>query len=236
MVEDAIKATSVNRDDVPEGESAPTDSRKIFSIGINCDADSSYNKDPKDANKYEQEGQKVQFDQAAMLDYYMKILNEHPLITYIEDAYAQFDFAGHKMLRERLSNEKPEVNMALKQVFANGGISRMRQVTEPAAPDDKAKPEEGEEEKKDSELGDSGAVRKSMDKSVKSGQQNMKDAKGRITPNLSTPDYEDMPNFDPEDPTKYKVTPDVAVVNMTNLSCISQLVSMFLVPKSLQEE
>lgn len=115
MVQDAITATCVNRDEVPEGEEkTPADSRKIFSIGVNCDADASYNKDPKDPNKYEQEGQKVQFDQAAMLEYYMKTLTDYPLITYLEDAYAQFDFAGHKMLKERLQNEKPDVAMGLK--------------------------------------------------------------------------------------------------------------------------
>ena len=63
MIEDAIIFSGAN-----------DDGRKIFQIGINCDGDSCYNKDPKDPNKYEQEGQKVQFDQAAMMDYYAKIL------------------------------------------------------------------------------------------------------------------------------------------------------------------
>ena len=31
----------------------------IMTIGINCDAESTYNKDPKDPNKYEVEGQKT---------------------------------------------------------------------------------------------------------------------------------------------------------------------------------
>ena len=35
-------------------------SRNVLSIGINCDADSLFNKDPKDANKYEIEGVKGQ--------------------------------------------------------------------------------------------------------------------------------------------------------------------------------
>lgn len=53
MLEDAITLSGAN-----------DDGRRVFMIGINCDADSSYNKDPKDPNKYEQEGQKVQFDEA----------------------------------------------------------------------------------------------------------------------------------------------------------------------------
>lgn len=42
MVEDSIVISGAN----DEG-------RKVFQIGVNCDADSSYNKDPKDPNKYE---------------------------------------------------------------------------------------------------------------------------------------------------------------------------------------
>jgi hypothetical protein len=47
MIEDAITASGANEDE-----------RKVFQIGMNCDADNAFNKDPKDPNKYEQEGQK----------------------------------------------------------------------------------------------------------------------------------------------------------------------------------
>jgi len=42
-----------------------------------------------------------------MIEYYVKMLQDHPLLTYIEDAFAQFDFAAHKNFREKLSNEFP---------------------------------------------------------------------------------------------------------------------------------
>jgi len=45
MIEDAITISGAN-----------DDGRKIFTIGINCDADLCFNKDAKDPNKYEQEG------------------------------------------------------------------------------------------------------------------------------------------------------------------------------------
>ena len=77
MMEDAITASGANTDD-----------RKLFKIGINCDADNSYNKDPKDPKKYEQEGQKTQFDTEMMIEYYCKMLQDHPLISYVEDAFA----------------------------------------------------------------------------------------------------------------------------------------------------
>lgn len=42
MIEDAIIFSGAN-----------DDARRVFMIGVSCDADSSYNRDPKDPNKYE---------------------------------------------------------------------------------------------------------------------------------------------------------------------------------------
>lgn len=119
MLEDAIAQSGANEEE-----------RKVLQIGLNCDADSAFNKDAKDPNKYEQEGQKGQFDGAQMMDYYCKLLQDHLLITYIEDAFAQFDFASHKAFREKLGNELPNVNMGLKQLFSGGGLQRFKQVTD----------------------------------------------------------------------------------------------------------
>ena len=46
-MEDAIALSGAN-----------DDHRKVFQIGVNCDADNVFNKDQKDPYKYEQEGQK----------------------------------------------------------------------------------------------------------------------------------------------------------------------------------
>jgi hypothetical protein len=119
MMEEAITLSGAN----DEG-------RKIFTIGVNCDADSSFNKDPKDPNKYEQEGQKVQFDANGMIEYYVKMVADHSLLTYFEDAFIMFDFAAHRDFRQRLANELPNVTMCLKAVFQKGGLQRMKQVTE----------------------------------------------------------------------------------------------------------
>ena len=51
-IEDAITASGAN-----------SEHRKIFKLGINCEGESYFNKDPKDANKYEVEGAKNQHDQ-----------------------------------------------------------------------------------------------------------------------------------------------------------------------------
>ena len=42
MIEDAIIISGAN-----------DDGRKVFQVGINCDGDASYNRDPKDPMKYE---------------------------------------------------------------------------------------------------------------------------------------------------------------------------------------
>lgn len=65
-----------------------------------------------------------------MIEYYCKMLQEHPLISFIEDAFAQFDFETHKAFREKLGNELPNVNMALKQLFSAGGLNRFKKVTD----------------------------------------------------------------------------------------------------------
>jgi len=65
-----------------------------------------------------------------MIDYYAKMITDHPLLTYFEDAFAMYDFAGHRDFRQKLANEFPNVNMSLKALFAKGGLNRMRMVTD----------------------------------------------------------------------------------------------------------
>lgn len=67
---------------------------KPIRIGVNCDADFLFNKDPKDPNKYEVEGAKGGISSAQLQEYYLKMLQEHPLLTYLEDAFAEQDAEG----------------------------------------------------------------------------------------------------------------------------------------------
>lgn len=48
-------------------------SQNVFMIGLNCDADALFNKDPKDANKYEIEGVKTQNSTQQLIEYYIKL-------------------------------------------------------------------------------------------------------------------------------------------------------------------
>jgi enolase len=60
-------------------------------IGIVCNAGEVFN---EGSGKYEMEGPKSQFDCSQMVEYYMKFLNEHPLVCYLEDPMAEKNLPG----------------------------------------------------------------------------------------------------------------------------------------------
>jgi enolase len=76
MVEDAIILSGAN-----------DNGRRIFQVGVNCEAEAYFNKDAKDPMKYEQEGGKAQIDTDAMIELYKKLMADHPLLSYIEDPF-----------------------------------------------------------------------------------------------------------------------------------------------------
>jgi enolase len=55
---------------------------------VNCEAEQYFNKDVKDPNKYEVEGGKALTDTEGMIEYYKKLMGDHPLLSYIEDPFA----------------------------------------------------------------------------------------------------------------------------------------------------
>lgn len=74
LLEDAINATGVN-----------TDAKKYLKIGINTDAQSWYVEDTK---KYEWDGPKNPLDSDQLMDFYDKLVTDHPLLEYFEDCFA----------------------------------------------------------------------------------------------------------------------------------------------------
>lgn len=62
-----------------------------MSIGINCNGSELYNAGTK---KYEMEGAKALFDTTQMIDFYVKFLADHPLVTYLEDPMSNEDLPG----------------------------------------------------------------------------------------------------------------------------------------------
>ena len=79
--------------------------------------------------KYFEEGGKLLLDTDAMVEMYKKMLNEHPLVTYIEDAFGQFEFKAFNTIRDILHEEYPLVQLGVRQVFTYGKIQRFKDVT-----------------------------------------------------------------------------------------------------------
>mmetsp|Transcript_14956 Transcript_14956/g.25459 ORF Transcript_14956/g.25459 Transcript_14956/m.25459 type:complete len:222 (+) Transcript_14956:745-1410(+) len=202
MMEEAIALSGAN----DEG-------RKLFLIGVNCDADSSFNKDPKDPNKYEQEGQKMQFDEAQMVDYFSKLINEHPLLVYFEDAFSQFDFKGHNALKNRLTSEFPQVKMGLRQLFTEGGIKRVKLVTEHLAAGEVPPTREESVISKEEASKQMSATGTALVKNQKTPEKSKRTPPSNVVNEVVQNDF---PEPDPSDPNKHKVVPDFISLNMQN--------------------
>ena len=81
FLEDAINSTGLN-----------TNERKYFTIGVNADSQSSF---LEEQNRYDVEGPKNLFDQTMLADWFVKMAQDHPLLAYIEDAFAEGDILGY---------------------------------------------------------------------------------------------------------------------------------------------
>ena len=103
----------------------------MFKIGINGEGESYFNKDPKDANKYEVEGAKNQHDQDQLADYYIKVCQEHPLVCYIEDPYAYTDIKGYQKLQAKLKANPnlAHLQVGLQAVLVDGGLQKIHHLT-----------------------------------------------------------------------------------------------------------
>ena len=89
---------------------ASMDNQNIVSLGIDINADNFYN--PQD-NTYETEGAKKPLDNAQLIDTYIKLVTEHPTITYLEQPLSCDDEDGWSLLIEKLK-DKTNINLAKK--------------------------------------------------------------------------------------------------------------------------
>lgn len=115
MIEDAINGAGCN-----------SDQQMVASVGINCESDSFYN---PDQNKYDMEGPKNLFDPNQMSDWYIKLLKDHPLISYIEDPFSELD--GYRNFPKKLADAglAQSVNFGLK-TFYHGKMDKLKSLTE----------------------------------------------------------------------------------------------------------
>jgi hypothetical protein len=86
------------------------DNKNVVSLGIDFNADNYFN--PKE-NSYDTEGAKKPLDNIQLVDMYVKLIADHPSLTYLEQPMAYDDEDGWSLLIEQLK-EKPNINIVKK--------------------------------------------------------------------------------------------------------------------------
>ena len=83
-------------------------------IAVCCNGTELFNTGSK---KYEMEGAKAIFDQVQMVDYYVKLCQEHPNLVLLEDPMAEEDLIGWHMLTQKFNELKLEVDIYCSELF-----------------------------------------------------------------------------------------------------------------------
>lgn len=153
LLEDAINQAQVN-----------SSKRNYAQIGINADSQSSY---LADTDKYDFEGPKNLFDQQMLTDYLFKMANDHPLLTYIEDPFAQGDIVGYQKIMNKFKETKmcisvknwfgSDLNELQKHIALTFDKSESDEEAEEIKHEVQEEAKEGKEEKKEEVAPDKGA-------------------------------------------------------------------------------
>ena len=86
------------------------DNKNVVSLGIDFNADNFFNS--KD-NTYEAEGAKKALDSNQLVETYIKLINDHPSLTYLEQPLSCDDEDGWNLLIEKLK-DKPNIYLVKK--------------------------------------------------------------------------------------------------------------------------
>ena len=86
------------------------DNKNVVSLGIDFNADNYFN--PKE-NTYDTEGAKKPLDNIQLVDMYVKLIADHPLLTYLEQPLSYDDEDGWSLLIEKMK-DKPNINLVKK--------------------------------------------------------------------------------------------------------------------------
>ena len=85
-----------------------------FYYGIDCNGNNYYN---QETNTYEMDGFKKPPDNDQLIDFYIKLCKDHPLLKYLEDPLSNNDLRGYSKLMEKFSTECPDVKISLKRLI-----------------------------------------------------------------------------------------------------------------------
>jgi len=102
LVEDAINASGANQH------------QACLSIGIQVDPDQFF---LPEQGKYDIDGPKNLYDVKMLCDWYVKIINDHPLVTYLEDPVRVGDVDGWKQLQMAIQAKHEQVKIGVSKWF-----------------------------------------------------------------------------------------------------------------------
>lgn len=83
-------------------------------FGINPDIESFF---LKDQGKYDIEGPKNLYDTDMLIEWLVKMCNEHPLLEYLEDPLVEGDPLTYQKILKRFKEAAPRVKIGIKSWF-----------------------------------------------------------------------------------------------------------------------
>ena len=84
-----------------------------FYYGIDCNGNNYYT---AETNSYEMDGFKKPPDNDQLIDFFIKLCKDHPLLKYLEDPLSNNDLRGYSKLMDKFNTECPEVKIVLKRL------------------------------------------------------------------------------------------------------------------------
>ena len=154
-----------------------------------------------------------------LIDFYEKMVNDHPLLEYIEDPFAKGDVKGVKKFIEKLRESHPNVRVGINSMF-NSDIENIREYTQMIQ-------EESEEEEEAEEKVEEAPVEAEVPPVVEDKKEEKKDDKkkgGKKGEVVEVVEEED-PNKKP-DPNALKFIPGGIHLSKSSVNTISSLQSI----------
>ena len=84
-----------------------------FYYGIDCNGNNYYT---AETNSHEMDGFKKPPDNDQLIDFFIKLCKDHPLLKYLEDPLSNNDLRGYSKLMDKFNTECPEVKIVLKRL------------------------------------------------------------------------------------------------------------------------
>ena len=84
-----------------------------FYYGIDCNGNNYYTAETK---TYEMDGFKKPPDNEQMIEFFVKLCKDHPLLKYLEDPLSNEDLRGNSKLMDKFAEECPDVKIVLKRL------------------------------------------------------------------------------------------------------------------------